>query len=106
MAELQFAAFIAQTVINFTQGEKVLKLFKMVSQDRVVLQGTHMSHVKISNVKNVISPYQEERNIKSLQNCKFNLFLESLQDHSYKLVKHYPTPSSELYCAGLVLLRT
>ena len=63
-----------KTGINFTQSGKFLKNFKTVGQDRAVLQGMRMSHTKLSNVvKNVLSPYEKERDVKSLQNCKFSL---------------------------------
>ena len=32
--ELQFAALLSQTEINFTQGKKVSKCFELVEQDR------------------------------------------------------------------------
>ena len=58
---LRFTAFTTQTEIKFTQGEKVLKFFKTLVQNRAFLQGMHVSRTKISNVvKNVSSPHEKE----------------------------------------------
>ena len=62
VAELRFSAFVAQMGMNFSQGEKVLKFFKTVGQDRTFLWGMRMSRAKISKVvKNVSSPYQKKK---------------------------------------------
>ena len=72
---------IAQMGINFTQGNKVLWFFETVGQDCAVFYGMRMSRRKISNIViNVLSPYEKEKYVKSLQNCKLSLHIDELTE--------------------------
>ncbi|KYN23164.1 hypothetical protein ALC57_04426, partial [Trachymyrmex cornetzi] len=81
IAEIKFAALIAEENISFKTAESILSFFQDLGKDPEVLKSMMMNRNKAPKViKNVLCVREHERLVEKLQNNKFSIFVDETSD--------------------------
>lgn len=83
IADLRFAALIADNNISYDTANVILKFFQDVGKDPNVLKNMSMGRTKCGHlIANVLGPIETNRVAKTLQNTKFSIFIDETSDIS------------------------
>ncbi|XP_070526379.1 protein FAM200A-like [Cardiocondyla obscurior] len=81
IAEIRYAALIADKNISFDTAEIILNYFQDVGKDPDVLKSMKLSAAKCSNIISyVLAPVETNRVVETLQNTKFTIFIDETSD--------------------------
>ncbi|KYN19413.1 hypothetical protein ALC57_08253 [Trachymyrmex cornetzi] len=81
IAEIKFAALIAEENIPFKIAESILSFFQDLGEDPKVLKSMTMNRNKAPKViKNVFCVREQERLVEKLKNNKFSIFVDETSD--------------------------
>ena len=83
LAEIRYAALIADRNIPFQTAKDILNFFQEIGKDSDVLQKMSMSRKKCTNIiSNVLCPIETDRVVESIRNTKFSIFIDETSDIS------------------------
>ncbi|KYN09791.1 hypothetical protein ALC57_18084, partial [Trachymyrmex cornetzi] len=81
IAEIKFAALIAEKNIPFETAESILSFFQNLGEYPEVLKSMRMNRNKaLKVIKNVLRVREQERFVEKLQNNKFSIFVDETSD--------------------------
>ncbi|KYN28022.1 hypothetical protein ALC57_02571, partial [Trachymyrmex cornetzi] len=81
IAEIKFAALIAEKNIPFETAESILSFFQDLGEDPEILKSMRINRNKTPKViKNVLCVREQERLVEKLQNNKFSIFVDETSD--------------------------
>ncbi|KAL0116492.1 hypothetical protein PUN28_009865 [Cardiocondyla obscurior] len=77
IAEIRYAALIAEKTIPLETAKIILNFFQDISKNPKILQSMCMGRTKCSNIiSNVLCPIEMKRVVKIIQNVKFSIFID------------------------------
>lgn len=110
IAEIKFAALIAEKNIPFQTAESILSLFQELGKDPIILENMVMNRKKGPEIINkVLYVREQERLVETLQNNKFSIFINETSDITEKwitfVVRYVDPQTSNVRTELLELIR-
>lgn len=81
IAEIKFAALVAEKNIPHQTAKEILSLFQNIGQDPNVLKSMSMGRTKCTEIiSNVLAPVETKRVVSKIKKTKFSIFIDETSD--------------------------